>query len=100
MTRKIKIALFVLLLLALAAGTLPALARAPQNPAVSSGGGYRLERVVEQPAVQAGGYRLAEFAPLEPALASGGNYRLLAPAAANATGHGCCCSFLPCVIRP
>lgn len=95
MKHKWKIGLFVILALLLAAGTLPALARTPQSPAVSAGGGYRLERVVEQR-----GYRLAEFAPLEPALASGGSYRLLAPAAANAAGHGCCCSFLPCVIRP
>ncbi len=31
--------------------------------------------------------------------ASGGPYRLLDPAAPALTGNGCCCLFLPCVMR-
>jgi hypothetical protein len=53
------------------------------TPGRASGGGYRLT----SPAWQVSG------------TASGGDYRLLSPAQPMLRGNGCCCTYLPCVLR-
>ena len=45
------------------------------------------------------GYRLATTAWQVSGALGGGGYRLLAPASVELTGSGCCCTFLPCVMR-
>jgi hypothetical protein len=46
-----------------------------------------------------GGYRLTGLAWQFSGIASGGKYRLLGPAAPALRGNGCCCTYLPCIVR-
>jgi hypothetical protein len=46
-----------------------------------------------------GGYYLTSLAWRASGTASGGGYRLLGPASPTLTGNGCCCTYLPCVVR-
>ena len=54
---------------------------------------------VEQGAASGGGYRLTVLAWQVEGSASGGGYRLLGPASPTLRGNGCCCAYLPCVVR-
>jgi hypothetical protein len=54
---------------------------------------------VEQGAASGEGYRLTVLAWQVEGSASGGGYRLLGPASPTLRGNGCCCTFLPCVLR-
>jgi hypothetical protein len=60
---------------------------------------------VEKGTAAGGGYRLTSLAPAQgdtwqvQGSASGGGYRLLAPVTAGYVGSGCCCTYLPCVLR-
>jgi hydroxymethylpyrimidine/phosphomethylpyrimidine kinase len=56
---------------------------APPDAVILSGGHYRLVSTDTQVDV----------------VASGGEYRLLAPAAPTSSENGCCCTFLPCMLR-
>ena len=65
-----------------------------------SGGNGLTEVVVIQPGVASGGgYRLSGLSWQISGTASGGGYRLLETSAPSLTGSGCCCSYLPCVLR-
>jgi hypothetical protein len=54
---------------------------------------------VEQGTASGGGYRLTSLAWQLSGTASGGGYRLLGPATPLLRGSGCCCTYLPCVLR-
>jgi hypothetical protein len=54
---------------------------------------------VEQGAASGGGYRLTSLAWQVSGTASGGGYRLLGPAGPASSENGCCCTYLPCVLR-
>jgi hypothetical protein len=61
----------------------------------------------EQEVASGGSYHLTSLAPSSVAdltwqvsgTASGGNYRLSALPALALTGSGCCCTYLPCILR-
>lgn len=63
----------------------------PSSVTQLSGGHYQLTRVTLG-GTQTGSQPLGNFA-------SGGSYHLKASASPQLTGNGCCCTFLPCVIR-
>lgn len=46
-----------------------------------------------------GGYYLTTLKWQVSGTASGGGYRLLGPAAPTLRGSGCCCTYMPCVMR-
>jgi hypothetical protein len=46
-----------------------------------------------------GHYRLVSPGVGVDVVASGGGYTLLRPAAPTLHGSGCCCTYLPCVLR-
>lgn len=46
-----------------------------------------------------GHYRLVGASAQADVVASGGRYRLLEPAAPTSSENGCCCTYLPCVLR-
>ncbi|MDH7484853.1 MAG: hypothetical protein QHJ81_01095 [Anaerolineae bacterium] len=54
---------------------------------------------VEEGMASGGGYRLTGLAWQFSGIASGGKYRLLGPAAPALRGNGCCCTYLPCIVR-
>jgi len=60
-----------------------------------SGEGY----AVEEGIMAGGSYRLtsASLPDSEPMI--GGGYQLLRLAGSTATGSGCCCTYLPCILR-
>ena len=66
-----------------------------------SGGGSKPSALysVERSTVSGGAYRLTSLARQVSGTASGGRYRLLSPAAPTLRGSGCCCTYLPCVLR-
>jgi len=45
------------------------------------------------------GYRLTSLAWQVRGTAGGGGYRLPGPAAPASSENGCCCTYLPCVLR-
>jgi len=49
--------------------------------------------------ISGGSYRLTTADWQVSGTASGGGYRLVGPAAPGAAGSGCCCTYLPCVMR-
>jgi hypothetical protein len=52
-----------------------------------------------EPGIASGGrYQLASLA-LPGTVATGGGYRLLGPATPVISGSGCCCTYLPCIVR-
>ena len=59
------------------------------------GGGY----AVEEGTLSGGGYRLTSVGLPTNDTMSGGRYQLLSVAQPAATGSGCCCTFLPCILR-
>ncbi len=54
---------------------------------------------VEQGTASGGGYYLTSLVWQVSGTASSGGYRLLGPASPTLTGNGCCCTYLPCVVR-
>ena len=79
------------------AGGVPAWAmvqgEAWQTSGAASGGGYRLTGLTGDPS-QGGTWQVRGGA-------SGGSYRLDAPAATSSyVGSGCCCTYLPSLMRP
>jgi hypothetical protein len=55
--------------------------------------------VVEQGIASGGRYRLTSTSWQASGVASGGGYYLLGPAAPVSSENGCCCNWLPCVLR-
>ena len=49
--------------------------------------------------ISGGGYRLTTANWQVSGTAGGGGYRLVGPAAPEQAGSGCCCTYLPCVMR-
>jgi hypothetical protein len=69
--------------------------------AVSSGGDYRLTTITGQTGHTSSGgdYRLTNTT-VDPAQTStGGAYRLLGSQAPASSENGCCCVYVPCVVR-
>jgi hypothetical protein len=54
---------------------------------------------VETGTISGGGYQLTTFGSQAGNVAAGGAYRLLGPTAPELQGSGCCCVYLPCVLR-
>lgn len=54
---------------------------------------------VETTTISGGSYRLTSFEIQDGSIAAGGAYRLLGPSAPNLRGSGCCCTYLPCILR-
>ena len=54
---------------------------------------------VEGGTISGEGYRLATTTWQVSGTASGEGYRLVGPAASELAGSGCCCTYLPCVLR-
>jgi len=46
-----------------------------------------------------GGYHLTSLAWQVSGAASGQGYHLLSPAAPTSSEKGCCCTYLPCILR-
>ena len=68
-------------------------------PTRSGGHDPPVWRTVEQGAASGGGYRLTSLAWQVSGAASGGEYRLLGPAGPASSEDGCCCTYVPCVLR-
>lgn len=54
---------------------------------------------IEQGTASGGGYYLTGLAWRASGTAGGGGYRLLEPASPTLTGNGCCCTYLPCMLK-
>lgn len=54
---------------------------------------------VEQTTSSGEGYRLATLAWQVDGTASGSGYILRSPTGPNLRGNGCCCTFIPCLLR-
>ena len=59
------------------------------------GAGY----AVEEGTLTGGGYRLTSVGLPAGETMSGGGYQLLSSAKPAATARGCCCTYLPCILR-
>lgn len=55
--------------------------------------------VVEEGRASGGRYHLTSASWYVSGTASGGGYRLLSPSRPTLRGNGCCCTYLPCVLR-
>jgi hypothetical protein len=55
--------------------------------------------MVEQGVVSGGGYRLTSLVWQISGTASGGGYRLMGPSTPTQRGSGCCCTYLPLLLR-
>ena len=69
--------------------------------ALAQAGGYGPTTLysVRPGAASGGAYRLTGLTWQVEGTAGGGGYRLLAPTAPRLRGNGCCCTWLPCVVR-
>jgi hypothetical protein len=54
---------------------------------------------VEAGTVSGGTYQLTSAGPQTDNVSAGGAYRLLGLAAPTQRGSGCCCTYLPCILR-
>lgn len=54
---------------------------------------------VETGTISVGSYQLGSFGVQAGNIAIGGAYRLLGPSAPDLRGSGCCCTYVPCVLR-
>ena len=54
---------------------------------------------VESATLAGGGYRLTSFGPQADNISIGGTYRLLGSSAPAHLASGCCCTYLPCIMR-
>jgi hypothetical protein len=53
-----------------------------------------------QPGTSSGGsYHLTSLAWQVSGTAAGGSYALVSPSAPTLRGSGCCCTYLPCILR-
>ena len=96
----LNLALLLLLsgmLMAQAGGPSPMPNRVSANSGQAEGGNYRLS--VSPGLAEGGNYRLNGSAWPTGSLSSGENYQLLVPRATSLTGSGCCCMYLPCVMK-
>jgi hypothetical protein len=59
------------------------------------GGGY----TVDEGGIAGGSYRLTSINQPAGEPMRGGGYQLLSLAAPASTGSGCCCTYLPCILR-
>ena len=59
------------------------------------GGGY----AVEERTLAGGSYRLTSASLPAGGAMIGGGYQLLRLTKSTATGSGCCCTYLPCILR-
>ena len=55
--------------------------------------------IVEKGRASGGRYHLASVSWHVSGAASGGGYRLLSPSSPTLRGSGCCCTYMPCVLR-
>ncbi len=55
--------------------------------------------VVQQAMISGNRYHLASAAWQARGIASGGEYRLASPVVPGLRGSGCCCTYLPCMLR-
>lgn len=97
MTLKQRIAFLLLILIllgvaaSLAARPMPASsAMSPPPPA-----GYSVEKTT----LLGSRYQLSSLSWQVSGQLSGANYTLSAPSAPSLTGNGCCCNFMPCMLR-
>jgi hypothetical protein len=68
--------------------------------AQSSRPSQSLEYTARAVTVAGGSYQLTSLGLEIGRTSSGGGYRLLNPDAPSASsGHGCCCMYLPCIVR-
>ena len=49
--------------------------------------------------ISGGSYQLASFGGQAGSTAAGGAYRLQGPSVSTLGGSGCCCTYLPCILR-
>jgi hypothetical protein len=54
---------------------------------------------VETATIAGGNYQLTSFGAQADPVAIGGAYLLLGPSAPELQGSGCCCTYLPCILR-
>lgn len=66
-----------------------------------SGGGHApsVLYTVQHGVASGGSYHLTGLAWQVEGSAAGGGYRLLGPVSPMLRGNGCCCTYLPCVLR-
>ena len=83
-----------------------ALARTGSETQVSPTNHYHLTGTLSQsdaPTLSGGHYQVTDMTLRNTQSnawsASGGRYHLQGPASPQLTGNGCCCTFLPCVLR-
>jgi hypothetical protein len=57
------------------------------------------DHAVEEGTLSGGGYRLTSVSLPAGSTMSGGGYQLLSLARSMASGSGCCCTYLPCIVR-
>jgi len=87
---KTRIAFLLIAVLLLLGGTVLAQTGGPgSGPAMS----------VQAGTAAGGNYQLASLAWQVSGTATGGGYALLAPYQPALRGSGCCCTYLPCVLR-
>ncbi len=67
--------------------------------AQSGGGTPPTLYTVAQGTAAGGSYHLTSLAWHVEGTAGGGGYRLLSPASPALRGNGCCCTYLPCLLR-
>lgn len=65
---------------------------------LSDGGDLSTQYAVERGTASGGGYRLTGIDWQLDGVASGGDYHLV-PASPTLRGNGCCCTYLPCILR-
>jgi len=72
------------------------------EPGTSSGAGYQLTSLVwriDAPDGRASGGRYRLLCPAAPGLRGSASSPLVSPPGQAATGSGCCCTYLPLVVR-
>jgi hypothetical protein len=75
--------------------------RQAQDVALAQSGGHDPPTwyTVERGTASGGGYHLTSLSWRVNGTAGGEGYRLLGPAAPASSENGCCCIYLPCVLR-
>jgi hypothetical protein len=54
---------------------------------------------VESSTISGGSYQITSFGAPAGSTATGGAYRLQGPSVPDLRGSGCCCTYLPCILR-
>jgi len=54
---------------------------------------------IQEGTIAGGGYQLTRITLSRGDTMSGGGYQLLSLVEATASGDGCCCTYLPCIVR-